>query len=433
MRRAYKTGTESGFTLLELAIVIIVSGLLLTAAMQVYKSSLSNGDYRLTNDNVELAQEAIEEYYGLKGRYPCPANPALRPGDIGYGVELCPPANIVDCSTAPVGIVCTSDGSRDADGQGGDDPILIGTLPIVTLAGNPSKRSKIEEINGRDGYGMKFTYAVSGLMADTAYTVDSPANPHLGGINLRDENDQSLTDIEASTHFVVISHGFDQVGATPYEGTAVLDACQSNTFTPIIPGTFEPGTGVAKTDRENCDNDAYFVAGLRRLADNDNYFDDIIYYTTTASMPLWMTSNFSPPGQTWIYNTNLGNVGVGDITPTTPLQAVGDIRIEDRVESEQGFCNYLGVPGYASSTGCLQPSFISGDVGAGTGGYKCPDGKVAKGIENNQLVCEDLLPGGAGTHINFSNTCSLGPPQEFVTGIVVRSDGTGDLICSTYP
>ncbi len=431
-----KASAVAGFSLIELSVVIIISGLLFAAAVQVYQISLLNKHYIETDANVAMVRDAINEFLGLKGRYPCPADPSLSPGDLNYGVEQCR-ADIADpCPYAggciPTAPAVSAVGGRDTDGDGNNDPIMIGSVPIRTLQENSARRVLLQDVHVVDGFGMKISYAVSELMTDIAATIIEPVDVDIGAINIQDEYNQSVVSPEASAHFIVFSHGQGTVGAYPLYGNAPVESCiVPSTLLPPTPG-YSPGTapGDIKTDLENCDNnDAFFVSGLRALADTDDYFDDVVYFTAAAGWPLWMNSPYSPTddlstpavdeSEVWIYNTNRGFVGAGEDAPASKLHTQGNIRTDADMKSEQGFCDYTGLPA-APGDECLQPSFIAGDVGAGTGGDECPSGQVAVGIQNNQLVCEPLLTSG------FSISCPLGPPPQFVTGFTVTSDpGTG--------
>jgi len=425
-----KIRPESGFTLIEMAIVTSIFGFLMVAALQIYRMSIIDRQYTVTKENMTLTQDAIREFYGLMGRFPGPADPTLVPGDIGYGLEMVRASVTAAC---PAGIVCQNTGTRDADGDTVNDPVLIGSVPVVTLSTyNDNRLVPFQEVSGRDGFGMKLSYAVTDNM--TRGDIVSPANPNLGAINVRDENNQSLTELESSTLFVVISHGKNKVGAIPRIGSNVVEDCSfPSAATPgdPPPSGFNPGTAGIKVDRENCDlNDAIFVSGLRTLADTDAYYDDLIYITTNASNPIWRKSLNSPIGLTWINNTNLRFVGVGTNTPVEPLHTTGDIRAEDTAIADNGFCDYNGEP---VGRQCMQPSFVAAPAPATAPvdhAKKCGPGRIATGIEDNELVCKDLF----SATLNFN--CPSGPPQQFVTGFRVDSSGIlvpGSVTCAVVP
>ena len=59
-----------GFTLIELAIVLAIVALLLTIAVPRYFSSEDRAKEKVLRQNLLSMREAIQQYYGDKGRYP---------------------------------------------------------------------------------------------------------------------------------------------------------------------------------------------------------------------------------------------------------------------------------------------------------------------------------------------------------------------------
>jgi hypothetical protein len=174
-----------------------------------------------------------------------------------------------------------------------------------------------------------------------------------------------------------------------------------------------PGLAI---ELDNCDrDDANFISALRSTADNDGYFDDQVFFNASNAFALWRQSNFSPATETYLYNTNFGNVGIGTNIPNSKLDVNGNIRAETSVASELGYCDPT------QDTKCLEPALLGGnskpscsDPSIGGPGY------VAVGIENNQLVCVELFP--VGTPVSF--VCPNA--NEFVTGF----SNLGNVICS---
>ncbi len=397
---------ENGFSILEIAIVLVIAGLLLTMLLPTYKIYQNSKDYNKTIEHMEMVQETLREYYGLNGHYPCPANPNSSTGSANYGREQCR-SNITD--PCPAGLKCVTSGSRDADGDGNPDPVVIGTLPFRTLADNASDINKFREFHGIDGYDMKITYAVSELMTNHANTVSNPINPQLGAVNVKDENNVDILAIPSSAHYVIVSHGQDRVGAYSRNGNSmggctILDI--HGNVAPVPLGNNIGASGV-KVQLENCDeNDAIFVNSLRYLADTDAYFDDIVFFNTNASSSLWRISNASTATNTLIYNTNFGYVGVGVNNPVAKLDVDGDVKADESLVADNGFC-------MLSDTDCLFPENLGG-----TGMTPCPPGEAATGIEGNELVCAPLFT----SIIDF--TCPN--PGEFVTSFT----NTGNVTCA---
>jgi len=61
---------RSGFTLIELVVVMSIVALLLTIAVPRYFHSLDNGRSAVQRQNIATVRDAIDKFYGDQGRYP---------------------------------------------------------------------------------------------------------------------------------------------------------------------------------------------------------------------------------------------------------------------------------------------------------------------------------------------------------------------------
>jgi len=115
-------------------------------------------------------------------------------------------------------------GERDADGIAGNDPVLIGNLPLYGFndgAGNPAAprvtlrslvtASRAEGRNVDDPWNFEFTYAVSQLLTN-AGTFDSS----MGVIRITDEWARDTGGTASDAQYVVLSRGQeDRSGCIP--------------------------------------------------------------------------------------------------------------------------------------------------------------------------------------------------------------------------
>lgn len=69
MHRA-RTPRQRGFTMIELVIVMAMLGLLLSLALPRYMATLERGRESVLQQNLATMREAIDRYYGDRGRYP---------------------------------------------------------------------------------------------------------------------------------------------------------------------------------------------------------------------------------------------------------------------------------------------------------------------------------------------------------------------------
>lgn len=369
---------DQGFTLIEMAIVTIIIGILMTVMMNAYQTYDLQRRLDITRDNIQAVREALTDYQDTTGAYPLPARRNLESGDSGYGE-----AAVLDANGTPVLGTCVNGddidvglcrvSGRDADGDGVGDDVLIGIVPFNTIIPNLTN-AKLARANVVDGWGRALTFAVSrGLTEPFNFSSNG------GAISVQDEFGRDLTDPAGAAHFIIISHGDNGSGAFSPTGGRFSDC-------PI---------GV--TERENCDVDAIFVSGLRIKGNNAEYNDDMVRYLAWSGSSIW---NYAPDGEN-IYNTNIGNVGIGTDTPAERLHVVGVLRGRNALSS--GFCTENGAD-------CMKTAVIAGNEPA------CPTGQVATGIGLNKLICATVT--GSVTN----STCAPG------TKAVGYSTKTG-LIC----
>lgn len=419
-----------GFTVVELAIVIIIAGVMMVAYITTYDTYRKRISLQRTMDTLDRMENALADFYGIYGRYPCPANRRLSSMDQMYGHEIyMTVANLnavgssncsVPCETTgasnadelqiagvPIGVICVNEGSRDVMLDGTDDWVMIGTVPVATLFRDVSSdpEMRLEGDTRFDGQDMQITYAITEEMTDNGLSLNNPANPNAGAISVRDENGRQLTDPDNSAHYVLISHGINSRGAFSEVGTQVGDCLVGSGVPAPAPLGFNPGSPGIATEIENCDdNDAIFVKGLYSLSDGDDYFDDFVTYRARATTALWRRSNSAPTGTVYLYNTNLGRVGVNNDTPTFILDVFGNIRVEDQVGADDNICDSLAVlPTNATDPECIRPDFLAGDMSNATN--SCPSGEVAVEIEKNRILCEPILDGVVPSVAAGSGTC----------------------------
>ena len=416
MKAVYK---DTGFTLIEMAIIILIVGIITAYLLSTEKSYEGFSDIRDTRENLVEVQQYIRNFYSVNRRYPCPADPTLNRNNPNYGLEVCrapnnnqltdPPAPGIFYPPLPIV------GGRDANQDGVTDSIAIGVVPVRTLEQQPFRIPFKAEM-ARDAYGNVFSYAVSEFMTNAG-----TANLQLGAITILDENGQNATTPPSSAHYIVFSHGQSQRGAYTVDG-ALVQSC-SITAVPGDPPTFGgPGfiPGGLPPDMENCDNqDAIFISGLRSYRDDNSFFDDQVVFDTRFPQSLWANA-----GANRITNTNFGDVAVGpnNTDPSERLHILDEpIQTAPTASTlaEGMFCDEDG-------NDCFDPNIFdqAGMPIEGGGGINlCPPGQAARAIQNGELQC-------APVNIDFSGfaPCNAAA-NEFVRGF--RSvGGNWQIVCA---
>lgn len=122
-------GRKNGFTLLELAIVVLVGGLIMGAAFSWLDAKTQREAYQVTVERQKKIAIAISNYIHMYGKFPCAAP--------------------FDNSVAPEAL-----GEKfDACSGGGAGAQRVGIVPFRSLG--------LTREDAIDGYGRPFTYAVS--------------------------------------------------------------------------------------------------------------------------------------------------------------------------------------------------------------------------------------------------------------------------------
>jgi prepilin-type N-terminal cleavage/methylation domain-containing protein len=380
-----------GFTLVELSIVLIIVGIVMVPLLQLYQTYLVDQKMRMTRENVHAAVTALSTFSPV--RLPCPSDRSVAPGNANYGVGVCNLAIIPNCTGALNQGICKTNGSRNADGVGGIDTIIIGGVPLKTEAGASIKGMK--GTTTLDAWNRRLTYAVAFNLVDPAKT-DGKNDFKLGVIEAINENldPTAGVSVPGDAQYVVLSHGFDGAGAFEYSGA--LHA---------------PCSAVGVDQRENCDNDFRFMQGLGvyEAAGND-YFDDHAYFYIEASGDLWyILPDAANNPSDHINNLNTDNVGIRTTAPAVKLDVNGDITAPT-VRANR-ICNKAG-------TDCFLTTFFSGPK-------TCPAGEVLVGYSGGNPTCEkvDLNPYGAFPGVDCHASVA---PTYWVRGIM----SNGCVICS---
>ena len=167
------TGTlrQRGFSLLEMAVVLVIVGLLLGGLLGNLGTLQARQREERTQRQLDEIREALIMFAVVNRRLPCPAAPATADSVAGAGLER-----------APTLLGCT----------GG----AVGVLPWATL-GLPQT----------DAWGRRFTYRVTPALARIAPAISLAA--------LGDGTIQNSTLVNAALQVpaIVLSHGADAAGS----------------------------------------------------------------------------------------------------------------------------------------------------------------------------------------------------------------------------
>lgn len=383
---------EDGLTLIDIAVILIIIGILLYPFLQSRRLSLETAKQGSTIGAILVINKAIEAYYLENKYYPCPANPAIGPNTIVAGaapVQFGEENRLPPVAPATVGLCVTDAGNNALPNPG--DTAYSGAVPFKTL--------KLTLDESLDAWNNKLEYVVSATQTHPA-----TFSPNGGAITLEksaelfphpetnipvctatdDEDPLNPTPLIPSPrnhieqHLVVFSHGYDGLGAYDVQGNSA-GGCLAG--------------GNETQDSENCDSDSTFrlPSCLSNTIPGANFYDDV--FTISAESD-WK----SVPSVIWdtAQNPNdlgsvVGYIGIGNPNPQHHVDVNGNI-LSDTVDGDPNKKGNVHASTYCEKTGtnCFDPKTISGDDPNMT----CSDGSGMGGIGSNKAKCTNKLPVG---------------------------------------
>lgn len=218
-----KIPKQTGFSLLEIAIVMLIIGIIMGGVIGVVSSQKDLQQYKTTKQAMREIKEALYGFAMANGRLPCPADPTS-----SAGTE--------DCSAGNSGVV-----------------------PWVTLTTQET-----------DGWGRRFTYYVTSGFSDSDSTTPSCSEEATsgyipvcatGGITVNESASAGADPVASEVPVVIVSHGPNGHGAYPSSGSQIA--------VPIA--LFD--------EKENADGNANFVT--HEVIVDGEEFDDIVDWLST--------------------------------------------------------------------------------------------------------------------------------------------------------
>lgn len=331
---------QQGFTLIEIAIVIMIIGLIVGTLIPTWLSQTANQRIANTKTGGDTIKSTLISFISRNNRLPCPANGALPVGDPNYGRETTPPGT---CTGAIVA------GST-----------VRGIVPWVSLG--------LSEPTASDAYLRRFSYQVTtsqtNLVATTlpgmrgTITIHGAAPIQLGLAPTGNQvNACSTTAGDNSCNIAsvvaILSHGENGFGAFLPSG-AVMPAA------------------TAAREAENADDDANLVRADYSNNPTDP-FDDILLALTPDELIAGLiqagnvpsaralTSDTIQRAADAIFNltANSGGTVPAEIAPPVPVDAWGNAITYARLVVN--VCGAPGIEAFTIRSGGLDGIAANGD------------------------------------------------------------------------
>ncbi|MBU6474808.1 MAG: type II secretion system protein [Alphaproteobacteria bacterium] len=255
--KKYKSPT-AGFTLLEVAIVLIIGGLLIAAAASMLLSYMKESRIITTQSRMTEIDNALIAYLTINNALPCPASFTDTQDTTTFGRELTDTtaysgAN-ADCYQNAGAATGTFRTTGRISGTNTTGYIVIGAVPVRTL--------NLPDTDIADAWGDRFTYAVTDWL-----TTAKQYAATLGSIDVVDSGGNSIPVPPQSAQYVILSYGPDGAGAYTLAGKQGV-AC--------------PGGAVETT---NCTLPTpKFVSTMLNSTVGANAYDDLLVWHA-ATMP----------------------------------------------------------------------------------------------------------------------------------------------------
>lgn len=236
------------FTLLELAIVLVIISVVLSTAISIGSTRIEAQRLQDTRSRIVLIDSAITQYISNYNRLPCPAvgsiaapTPAI-PAPANFGEEARKTTGDKDCDSTLL-----TDNSGD---------VYAGIVPHKDLGISPAAVL--------DGWENNFTYVI-----DNKYTFEGSEAGLDGflGEQIAPEitvRNASSTDISVNAVYILVSHGKNGFGAWPARGIARNP----------VPTNFDTNFPL---ENENQENGTDFDTNFIQVSHTDG-FDDIVFY-----------------------------------------------------------------------------------------------------------------------------------------------------------
>jgi prepilin-type N-terminal cleavage/methylation domain-containing protein len=238
---------SQGFTLIEIAIVLIIITLISGGLISFFNIQLTNQRITSTKANEVAIKIALTNFIAQNNRLPCPAIPNLAPGAAGYGREATATAS-----------ACT--------GLTPNGAVVTGIVPWISMG--------ISSDAASDGYYNRFTYQVVLAATSTSLTPQTVSGIS-GAISLHSSGPGVLGAPPTGNQSNACGSGLPN----PCAAVAMLVSHGRNGYGAYSNQGIQQTAAIGPDEQENTNGDSRFV--VKDFSDSPtNPFDDIVLAMT---------------------------------------------------------------------------------------------------------------------------------------------------------
>jgi prepilin-type N-terminal cleavage/methylation domain-containing protein len=282
----------SGFTLLEMTVVLVIVGVVAGGAMAMLNQFMERKQLQETQNKMAAIQKAIIDYGRAYNRIPCPANPISGVLDGDFGRESSSGDTAGNTNDAP-DYSATTPNTYDCAGPSN---VLLSTasaipgVPQIYMGGVPTKTLDLPDDFAFDGWGRRIMLSVDRTISVPDGLSNVTVDDARTRITIKD-NKNSVDSKASNALFALISFGENGHGGYSRAGSATR---MSNYTAPTAPDTGDELANCKCTSAAAADAaaNATFVQKPSTLG----VFDDMLLYGTRADFVVQIRGSYGNVG-----------------------------------------------------------------------------------------------------------------------------------------